>query len=341
MQKYIMWYGLQLKAWCKNTVNWCQLLALVSFLLIVFSIQLPSTDSTVVGLCRYEEEYAEKICNILGESNDMIILRKYDAIEEMSNDILAGKIECGFVFAEDFTKCLESRNIENSITVMERPGMTVGHVVREEFFAAYFQVYAEEILKIAAEEIFVESDMVLEKLLNRYRQYIKSDEVFQIEQITVKNRITDPLQRDEIYPVQGMIGILFFLSAMLRIGEKFSQRKMVVQKALTKRESRIFDALGYAAQNTLPVLLALCVIEISGVSRGFFYEMSKMLVFLIYCYIWVWFVCRYINSAAAHMTWSLAFTIAQGIIHPVFIDMTKYFWGLRYIKYLFPLGIYI
>lgn len=127
----------------------------------------------------------------------------------------------------------------------------------------------------------------------------------------------------------------------LEYGRKFTPEKRSVLAVLTPRERRIFQGLGSLAVVTIAALVGIIWIFCSSNSRGTGIEILFMIVYLLYCCLWISIIGRLFRNQTAFVAWTVTLIVIQMFICPVFMDLSVYIEALRYIKYLFPLGIYI
>ena len=68
--------------------------------------------------------------------------------------LIAGKLECGFYFSNNFEKKFEHEKLKNSVSYLCTPLTTKGEVARETFYAALFEVYGAQMLSARTEQLF-------------------------------------------------------------------------------------------------------------------------------------------------------------------------------------------
>lgn len=342
MERYVTWYILQLKAWCRKKTCWLQIAGMCLLLAIVMSIAIPAQNNCFVGICNIQGHDAEKMVNILEDSDSIFEFRRYTDEAEMRQDILSGKIECGFSFSEDFQEKLGTLDVENCLSYIETSFSTKGKVARETVYTAFLQILGEQILKESLDDIYGSYDEeLLKELLAKNQEYLDSDQVFQIKEQRVETVANGSTSSDQTYPIQGLIGLFLFGIMFLEHGRKFEPEKRRVLAVLTPKEQCIFQVLGSFAVVSIAAFVGLIWIFCSSASRGTGIEILFMVLYLLYCWLWIWVIGRLFQSQTTFMVWTVTMIVIQMLICPVFIDLSVYIQALDYIKYLFPLGIYI
>ena len=342
MERYVTWYILQLKAWCMQKTCWLQVFGMCLLVSVVMCISVPDRENLLVGICNVSGTGAEQIVDILEQSDSIFVFRKYADEEEMRKDIISGKLECGFSFAKNFDAKLQSSKVKASIKYMETPFSTKGNVARETFYTAFLQVFGEQILLGSMEDIYGGYDAeIAEELLERNQNYLNSDMVFHIEQKLVDTKVTEERCCGKAYPVQGLIGLFLFGIMFMEHGKKFESGKRNVFQALPGREQWIFEGTGYLAATTVAAVAGVVWIVCSTDSRGTGMEIIRMAIYLLYCSLWILLVGRLFRNQTAFMAWTVTLIVIQIFVCPVFVDFSAYIEALRYIGYLFPMGIYL
>ena len=139
MAQYKIWYALQLKAWLKRKTSWLQVLGMILLVLLTARIHLPDADNTRVGICGTADEYADNVLESLRYRDSIFEFIEYSDEETMRRDMVSGRIECGFLFPEDFQERIWEDRLKNSVTYICTPFSAKGLVAQETFYAAFLK----------------------------------------------------------------------------------------------------------------------------------------------------------------------------------------------------------
>lgn len=342
MQRYVTWYLLQLKAWCIQKTCWLQVAAMCLILWVLMCISIPAQENRTVGVCNINGNCAEQITDILENSDSIFVFRRYGNEEEMRKDIVAGKIECGFSFTERFDTEIEHSNIRKCVKYMETPFATKGSVARETFYTAFLQVYGKQILTNSVESIYGSYDeMIIGEVLENNQEYLDSDMIFQIDQKRIQTQNGEQKELGKTYPIQGLVGLFLFGIMFMEHGREFESGKRKIRFALSAKERCFFQGLGYLAAATIAALAGGIWIICTPDSRGIGIEILRMIMYLLYGSVWTTVVGKLFRNQTSFIAWTVTFIVIQILICPVFMDVSVYIEALRYIRYLFPLGIYL
>ena len=125
------WYFLQLKAWLKRGTS---LLLLASMFFVVWfagQISMPQSDNVTVGIVETDGTHGKEVLEHLTQRESLFSFVMYDSKEALQEDVIAGKLECGFYFSNNFEKKFEHEKLKNSVSYLCTPLTTKGEVARE------------------------------------------------------------------------------------------------------------------------------------------------------------------------------------------------------------------
>ncbi len=74
MEKYIVWYKLQLKLYSRKKMYWLQFIGMAIVLLVVSQISFPKQDNLAVGICCDGGKYAKQLTQDLLEKKVFLLL---------------------------------------------------------------------------------------------------------------------------------------------------------------------------------------------------------------------------------------------------------------------------
>lgn len=344
MKKYINWYMLWLKLYSKRASTWVQLLGMLFLLLILSAVRLPDKENLKVGISGAQGEYGRRILEGLLTDESLFDFYQYGDEEALKRDILSGKLECGFLFHQDFEEKVEKGEYRRTITYMANPLSVKGKVVKETVYAQFFAVYSEEILKQKEGDIFSKEDEERTRKLIRLKQeYADSGAVFQLE--ILQEKIQEKMEKEslspKVYPLRGITGLLIFLLMLLSQGRKFIPRQYRVDKALNPTERFFFGGLQKLAAGTLPALAGWVMLLFLGESRGILREGGMLLLLLVSGSIWIMVMEKGWKKETSFVAATLVITLACLLICPIWIDVAEMIPSMNYLRLLFPVGIYL
>lgn len=338
----LTWYQLQLKAWLKRGTS---LLLLAAMLLVVWlagQISIPQSDNVTVGVVSTEGAHGKEVLEHLKERESIFSFVEYDSRETLLADLVAGKLECGFYFSQNFEKKFEHEKLKNSVSYVCTPLTTKGEVARETFYAALFEVYGRQMLSARAEQLFGENASAAEStLLENNEKYLAGSEVFQVnvEQTKAVENVRNTAQK--VFPIHGLVAVFLFFIMFVEYGRRFDAGEGKPYLALPAPMGDGFQIMGLLAAGTVPAVLGTVMVCSSGESRGFIIEVTAMCLLLVICALWIAFAGKWIRSMTGFTSQMFLLLLINLVFCPVFVDISAYIPAFEIVRCLFPTGLYL
>ena len=338
----LTWYQLQLKAWLKRGTS---LLLLAAMLLVVWlagQISMPQSDNVTVGVVSTEGAHGKEVLEHLKERESIFSFVEYDSRETLLADLVAGKLECGFYFSQNFEKKFEHEKLKNSVSYVCTPLTTKGEVARETFYAALFEVYGRQMLSARAEQLFGENASAAEStLLENNEKYLAGSEVFQVnvEQTKAVETVRNTAQK--VFPIHGLVAVFLFFIMFVEYGRRFDAGEGKPYLALPAPMGGGFQIMGLLAAGTVPAVLGTVMVCSSGESRGVLIEVTAMCLLLVICALWIAFAGKWIRSMTGFTSQMFLLLLINLVFCPVFVDISAYIPAFEIVRCFFPTGLYL
>ena len=338
----LTWYQLQLKAWLKRGTS---LLLLAAMLLVVWlagQISIPQSDNVTVGVVSTEGAHGKEVLEHLKERESIFSFVEYDSRETLLADLVAGKLECGFYFSQNFEKKFEHEKLKNSVSYVCTPLTTKGEVARETFYAALFEVYGRQMLSARAEQLFGENASAAEStLLENNEKYLAGSEVFQVnvEQTKAVETVRNTAQK--VFPIHGLVAVFLFFIMFVEYGRRFDAGEGKPYLALPAPMGGGFQIMGLLAAGTVPAVLGTVMVCSSGESRGVLIEVTAMCLLLVICALWIAFAGKWIRSMTGFTSQMFLLLLIKLVFCPVFVDISAYIPAFEIVRCFFPTGLYL
>lgn len=341
MSKVLVWYQLFLKVYLKKRSTWIQLAGMILLVVFILSIRIPDGKNMSAGFCTSGSAMADQVLERLWEEDSAFEFILYDTAEELREDVKSGRLECGFVTESDFESSIVKGDMNDCVRYICTPMTSKGEVMKETFYAAFFQIYSDELLKSKEELFFGNKDPQRQADWMQINHELReSSKIFQVEYCEVDSAVE---KREEhiTYPVQGSVGLMILLILFLSYGRRFEPGKMAVEKAMMQNERFWYSCAGMLAAGTIPALAGVILAISNPGSRGVWKEMAAMLVFVLWAVVWVWLVGRLQRSIEGQLSWLFGILVMNVLLCPIFLDLSEYVPAIQYIKYISPLGLYL
>ncbi len=344
MERFAIWFGLLLKKnLCRKTI-YIQSAVLVFLLIFIQNIHMPDNENLKIGIYYDDSTYAERIYDDLVYQNEVYDYLMYKDLKTLEKDVTAGKVECGFVFSEDFDDDFEEGSVKKTVTFLCTPMSAKGELIKENFYIAFLKNFSEIILKESEKDLYETSDKErLQAIWEWNGNYLNSDEVFKMEVRTVDTnyKSTEKSEKSEVYPIQGIYGVLLFLFTYFSYSGRKKYNAGDFRSVLNKADGFVYDMLDGFTVGILPMLLGLAVILLSTCSRGIVIETVGALLVFVLNIVWIIVFFALCKKEINYMSAMLIVVILQVLLCPVFGDFTEHFGSVEYFRYMFPLGCYL
>ena len=338
---FFHWYFLQLKAWLKRGTS---LLLLVSMLFVVWfagQISMPQSDNVTVGIVETDGAHGKEVLQHLTQRESLFSFVMYDSKEALQEDVIAGKLECGFYFSNNFEKKFEHEKLKNSVSYLCTPLTTKGEVARETFYAALFEVYGAQMLSARTEQLFGDdANAARDVLLANYEKYLKGNEVFQVN-VEQTEAVETTEKEKQVFPLHGLVALFLFLIIYVEYGRRFDAGSGKPYLALPAPLGEGFQMMGLLAAGTVPAVAGLVLLLCSGESRGLLREISAMILLLAACIVWIWIVGKWIQNLTSFTSHMFLLVLINLVFCPVLVDIAAFIPALKFVRYLCPVGIYL
>lgn len=343
MERFAIWFILLLKKNLCRKAIYIQSGILVFLLIFIQNIHIPDNENLKIGIYYDDSTYAERIYDELIYQNDMYNYLQYRNSETLEKDVTAGKLECGIVFSEDFDDDFEDGKIKRSVAFLCTPMSAKGELIKENFYIAFLKIYSEIILSESEKELYEVSDKDRkQKILELNEAYLHGDELFEPEVRTVKTKgITETSEEKNVYPIQGVYGILLFLFSYFSHSGRKKYNAGDFRAVLTKTDGFVYDIIDGLTAGILPMFSGVVVILFSTSSRGVIIESVGAFGLLIANVLWMIVFSVICKTERNYMSAVLIVVILQILVCPAFFDMTDYIGSVEYFRYMFPLGFYL
>lgn len=346
MEKYITWYRMILKIWLRQKSSPVLIAGMLSLLLLITGIRIPDSSNVKVGLYNADGQFAKRIEKKLLDSGSVFEFESYSDEEALKDAVIGGKIECGFIFKEGMEQKLNraggrSRDL---ITYVVTPLTIKGSVAKETVYAAFLEEYSEKILLREEETVFGgENPEVSGLLLEKNAGFLKGDQIFNISFAYVKAGEAAETEDKgaQTFPIRGIVALFVFIAVFLEYGKTFSKKAAAFENALPGKEAVRFRFVRYLAAASVPAVFGLAGILLSGSGQAILRDCFGMLALMFLTAFWMVIAGGAFRKELSYSAWMMPLVLSQLLLCPLFVDISRYVPAVRYLRLLFPAGIYL
>lgn len=342
MEKIVTWFILWTKFFLKRKSTWCLFCGMIMVVLLISNIHIPTKENIRVGVYCGDSQQAKKIYEGLCKGNSAFEFEEFTDIALMKKQILAGNLESAFIFDKNYDQVFQGEDMYHSIECIITPYSMKHQILKETVYAQVFRQYSEVLLRRSENEIFKKSNSKrMEKILKANQKYLNGDDIYQVHIQEIEGEFAEKNYDKVTYPVQGLIGIIIFMTMLLAAEESGYGAGKNFLAQLSGKNRLLYRYTGLLASVSVLVPTGLICVWMSGQSRGVYIECGRIILFVVCSGIWILLVERLAGKRGWNVSWVLALLIVNLMIHPVFFDVAKYVEAIKYLRYLLPLKVYI
>lgn len=344
MRTYLTWCGLLLKAQLKKVSFWCLLGSMIALVGLIHVCTLPHEANTRIlvsydDLSGKDRTFAKAVTERLLAMDSIYQFEVIEDEEDMKDEVLSGKALCGVAFAEDIYEDSIHNKPKNVMRLYCASFANTKDIAKETIYSAFFAEYSKVILEGHVGDIYEEpSEELKQKLLDKAKEYLDGDTLFYvIKEGYEPSGNPSGLLSSQVYPVRGVIALLIFLAIFLACGQK----KDYFQRYLppSKRVVYLFlKALSVALPMMCAglILLAICH-DMNHVGQELLGMLVLFVTSMVIGIIFSWIYRR----EERYATLVFALLMLNLAICPIFIDVAEVVVAIKFIRFIFPVGIYL
>ncbi len=312
MEKCLIWYNLSLKQNMKKLGTWLLLASMLFLLWIMGNVSIPDGTNGKVAIFYNDSEYATAIEETLSSAGSQFTFLEFDDEEEVSKAVEAGKVECGFVFTDDFDDAMEDGDWDEIIRCYTTPFSTKTDVAKENLFAALYPIYSEWLLIETEDEIYrVTDEERLAELLEENKANLGENLILSFEEVRIEVEGTkgDAVAEPQLYPMQGLVELFVLLSMLLAAGVYGQKETAQIESALLIKQKNLFRYINIISNGTFLAVAGCVAILCSSDSRGVGIEVLSMLCILVVGGLFVMGFSKLFKNRLTYLSWVVTFVI--------------------------------
>lgn len=287
--------------------------------------------------------------NLLIRTNGLVSFAIYDDPSLMTEDIITGKLDCGYIFSNDFTKKLDDGQ-KNIIQVIKgNDAGLVSALSNELVFSALFKVYGKNIIQdyLLTNPLLAEqADLLLPSIDAEYARFLESDTVFHVEFDSLSagkslENLETIKENSSVFPLRGILAILIFAAGLFGSLQYLRDRRNGTFLTM-KPSCRLLAPFLYGL--SLCMLIGIsCIVTllVGGICTNVLQELMKTFLYVLLVTFYSGFLALLLQKENLFASTIPLFLLASLIICPVFINMAPFLPAVRIIRLLLPPTFYI
>jgi len=342
MQKFMTWYLLLLKQAMRKWTFWLQIAFMILLLWMTGRMTLPDSSNHTVLLYNGAGAYGKTLTDALSAQDSIFDFRTVPSAEELEDQVLSGRADCGFEIGEDFENRVKSGNTDGIFDFVSSSLTTKGAIARETVYAVFFRSYSIQLLQDNQKKIFGSDDeKVTDRIMDHYKSYLSGNRIFRVNFETEESNAGNAQGKAGKQPLRGMAAVLVFMALLFARGEDIHTGSGNLWMYMPRREKNFFLLIRYAAVITIPALIGLLAVMLPGTGMSPFAEILLWLFFLVWSCLWIFGFGRLFKNEITYASWMLSLLLLNILICPVFFDIGETVPALGAVGWLLPVGAYL
>ena len=344
IKKYSLWFFLLLKRLIKKPGMWIISIVIIAATIMVQKYNKADSSNLVnVGLIiDNDDEISYKTARNLINGSYSVNFYIADSYDTMTENILNNEDYCGYIFCDNLKERLDSGDIKECITLVKLSDDFLSSMLNEIVFAELFKVYGKDIAvgDVVKSGIFGEdTPEAAARMEERYSEYENGSSTFHLEFEDINNN--DNASHDagtigvSLFSIRGVMAVVVAIAGLTGCVWWKNEEKQGLFKAMRPLHKYMGAFLYSIAAAFLMGIVAIIVIFITHSQiYGIFYEILKMLLYIIEVGIMGMIICLIIRDRLFLTALIPVYAILCFIACPVFVDLSTIIPALKYISRL-------
>lgn len=288
--------------------------------------------------------YSEEIISdLLSQSGSVISFQRCDSPEEMRQEILAGRADCGYSFPKNLEQALVSYEKKGTpfIDAIYEGGNFSPALIQEMIFSSFYERLCFYILDTHV------TDKTGLTVTDALEQYYNDNQIEQsFFRFTYADGSDNTLLNENnanymLLPMRGIAAVFILLSAMVGALFWYEDDKRQLFCWLPWHSKQLVSFLYMLIPTFLSSMVGLCSIYLAGSQSSFANECICMLLYLLATSCFCFFLNTLLPSLPLFLA-SIPLCVAGSILlSPVFINLSAYNRGCKILSYFTPVSYYL
>lgn len=351
MKKILTWILLFQKRILKKPMFQITILLIPILLFLLFTFNKSSDSLVRVALISGNDEYSQNfVKDLLDSSNHVISYYQCYDENQMRNDVLTGKAECGYIMPDDMPRKIaqfSSKKKQGIITAIVKKESISTKIVNEIIYGRLFSERAYPVLKDFINE--KQPDRLTsaedEKMYDAFSKYLIEPLMFSFEYADGSKN--DLLNNDDsshnyyMLPVRGILSVLILVSSMSGVLMLSNDDRKNTWGFIRLSKRPAFNYF-YIFMSILPIAIcSLAAIFITGISTNVLNEIRLMVLYTLLLTGFSSLLKALIKNIYVLCSLIPVTILLSLIICPVFIDIGSIVPQARFVRLFLPTNYYL
>lgn len=345
MSKTFLWFLLSCKRVLKRPFFLLLLLLIPAGMWLFHETGTKGADKIVIALYTEGDAWNESVAEELINSGSSFEYYRCASGEELIEDVMSGRAECGYIFPAGLFEKLQKGTYKRAVTLVTSPSTVAAKLASEAVFAGLFRVYGVNLLEGYAEkgEPFqdFQKDAVWEELNPLFHDYLTNGSTFAFEYATEDGGVIKQDTVKAVFPVRGIVAVFIFVMGLAAAVTAGEDEQNGLWRAVNNGRKQLYMAAQIAAPVFLSCLSAMACLYVSGSSRGILKELSVLVLYGFLIILFSWFLQRLLKNPLLLSGLIPFFIIISLVVCPVFADLSIFVPAFKELRFLLPPAWYL
>lgn len=344
----------------KKVFTWCYIFTkrqlkrastifiLIAMLLLTLALSFMSTTLTAsmdVGFYIDSTDDDIVMNNIkegLLKHDGMINFISYDSPDTVTSDVAANTIQCGYIFADNFSDAVIDNKMKNMVELVETPENIVSLLSNVVLLSTIMENSACDILidDILTQDFFVNvSDKDIDALRDIYKTYATNGSTFAFDYNTLYEDYKGSSKYIDIAPylvtpVKGIIAIFVFVSALTGGVGWFNDSDSAIYANIPLKKRYLLRLLTIAIPTILACLMGYISILTVGIGTHAAYELFVIFAYGILCIAFS-YILSLITRKNVYCSLIPVFILGSLVCCPIFFNLGNLIPSLKVLQNIF------
>lgn len=309
------------------------------------------TGKIPIALSVEESEWNLSVAEVLLQEDSGFDFYLCESVEELKEDVAAGRAECGFSLPADLKERLDSGDYKRAIRVICSPAAVVDGIASETVFAGLFQVYGRDLLEeyVKYGEAFeparlqleqTELEECAEELLWQqvellYEKALSDGSTFAFAYETMDGDVLKEETIKAVFPVKGVGAVLLFIMGLAAAVLTAEDEQRGFYRGMTRKKRHAFQLISIFAVVLLFSVSVLSSVFISGEARTAGQEIMNMVLYCGMITIFSFVLFSFFPNPLLLSSLIPFFLLGCLVVCPVFADLSPFVPALSVIRKFF------
>lgn len=330
---------------CKRSIShmsfWVGILLLPFLICGISYLTSDTITDWNIALLSEEDGLAQQAIDELCEQDSFFHFYQCSSLEELQEDIMAKRTECGFYFQDGFEEAFYNNDFDEQIMVYYAPSTIADKAARENVFSAVLKQANQTILQqfFTQETGIVPDETTYQEL---YEKYANNGNIFHFAYEELEGNGTGVEQNSILLsPERGIMAIYLWAIGLFSVLSIYEDEKNGIYPLLKKRQRVVLKNCTVGIPVATASLTGVLGLTVSGKIQNLALELGALLLYAIVITLFSLSLQNIWRKPGYYSCFVTLLLTASVVFCPVFISIGQFFPTLTWIQKIFIPDYYL